>query len=104
MFFGLQTWLAAGSLPGGLDGLDRQSYEAALATYAVLQEAASKGLEYLEQVRSERLGGRMGAWVQCVCAQRRQCGWVDDKGALRVMMAGEGVRVQLWGRGMLAGH
>lgn len=46
-----QAWLAAGTLPGGLDGLDRQSYEQAVATYAVLQEAASKGLEYLEQVR-----------------------------------------------------
>jgi hypothetical protein len=46
-----QTWLAAGILPGGLDALDRHSYEQALATYAVLQDAASKGLESLEQVR-----------------------------------------------------
>lgn len=46
----VQTWLAAGSLPGGLDALDRQTYEQAVATYVVLQEAASKGLECLEQV------------------------------------------------------
>lgn len=58
----LQTWLAAGSLPGGLDALDRQTFEQAVATYAVLQEAASKGLESLEQVREGREGGgREGA-------------------------------------------
>lgn len=51
----IQTWLAAGSLPGGLDALDRQTYEQAVATYAVLQEAASKGLESLEQVPLDQI-------------------------------------------------
>jgi hypothetical protein len=40
--------------------LDRQTYEQAVATYAVLQEAASKGLESLEQVREGGRGG--GIW------------------------------------------
>lgn len=42
--------------------MDRQTFEQAVATYAVLQEAASKGLESLEQVREGREGGgREGA-------------------------------------------
>jgi hypothetical protein len=47
----LQAWLAEGQLPGGLASLDKASYEQAVCTYAVLQEAASKGPEFLEQVR-----------------------------------------------------
>jgi hypothetical protein len=46
----LQAWLAEGQLPGGLASLDKASYEQAVCTYAVLQEAATKGPEYLEQV------------------------------------------------------
>jgi hypothetical protein len=46
----LQAWLAEGQLPGGLASLDKASYEQAVCTYAVLQEAASMGPEYLEQV------------------------------------------------------
>lgn len=46
----LQGWLAEGALPGGLASLDKASYEQAMATYAVLQEAAAKGAEFLEQV------------------------------------------------------
>jgi hypothetical protein len=46
----LQAWLAEGQLPGGLASLDKASYEQAVCTYAVLQEAASKGPEFLEQV------------------------------------------------------
>jgi hypothetical protein len=37
-------------LDGGLASLDKASYEQAVCTYAVLQEAASKGPEFLEQV------------------------------------------------------
>eukprot|EP00882_Tetradesmus_deserticola_P030040 GHRQ01033695.1.p1 GENE.GHRQ01033695.1~~GHRQ01033695.1.p1 ORF type:complete len:235 (+),score=94.38 GHRQ01033695.1:883-1587(+) len=47
----LQAWLAEGQLPGGLASLDKASYEQAVCTYIVLQEAASKGPEFLEQVR-----------------------------------------------------
>eukprot|EP00879_Flechtneria_rotunda_P021501 GHRR01022661.1.p1 GENE.GHRR01022661.1~~GHRR01022661.1.p1 ORF type:complete len:383 (+),score=125.01 GHRR01022661.1:288-1436(+) len=46
----LQAWLAEGELPGGLASLDKSSYEQAVCTYQVLQEAASRGPEYLEQV------------------------------------------------------
>jgi hypothetical protein len=46
----LQTWLAAGQLPGGLSNLDKASYEQAVHTYQVLQEAAVRGPEFLEQV------------------------------------------------------
>lgn len=52
----MQTWLAAGCLPGGLEGLERPAYEQAVATYAVLQEAAAQGLECLEQVRGVQPG------------------------------------------------
>jgi hypothetical protein len=47
----LQAWLAEGQLPGGLASLDKASYEQAVCTYTVLQEAAAKGPEFLEQVR-----------------------------------------------------
>lgn len=49
--------MVAGNLPGGLDALDRYTYEQAVATYTVLQEAASRGLEALEQVCGVTRGG-----------------------------------------------
>ncbi|WIA11822.1 hypothetical protein OEZ85_011912 [Tetradesmus obliquus] len=51
----LQGWLAEGALPGGLASLDKASYEQAVATYAVLQEAAAKGAEFLEQVPLDQI-------------------------------------------------
>jgi hypothetical protein len=58
-----QAWLAAGNLPGGLEALDRQSLEQAVATYVVLQEAGSKGLEYLEQVTVGVRGLTAPVWM-----------------------------------------
>eukprot|EP00878_Enallax_costatus_P032101 GHUV01035202.1.p1 GENE.GHUV01035202.1~~GHUV01035202.1.p1 ORF type:complete len:299 (+),score=101.73 GHUV01035202.1:239-1135(+) len=55
MRIALQQWLAAGQLPGGLASCDRASYEQAVLTYQVLQEAACKGPEYLEQVPLDQI-------------------------------------------------
>lgn len=48
----IQSWLAADQLPGGVATLDKATYAQAVHTYQVLQEAASKGPDFLEQVRS----------------------------------------------------
>ncbi|KAF8071060.1 hypothetical protein HT031_001142 [Scenedesmus sp. PABB004] len=51
----LQTWLAAGRLPGGLACLDKASYAQAVQTYRVLQDAAARGPECLEQVPLDQI-------------------------------------------------
>jgi hypothetical protein len=51
----LQAWLAEGALPGGLASLDKGTYEQAVATYAVLQEAAAAGPEFLDQVPLDQI-------------------------------------------------
>lgn len=47
----LLQWLAERQLPGGDVHMDKASYDQAVRTYQVLQEAANKGAEYLEQVQ-----------------------------------------------------
>jgi hypothetical protein len=53
----LQQWLGQRQLSGGLMTVDRATYQRAAATYQVLQEAAARGPEYLEQVSFQVSGG-----------------------------------------------
>ncbi|GBF92335.1 hypothetical protein Rsub_05537 [Raphidocelis subcapitata] len=51
----LQSWLERQTLPGSSASLDKGSYAQAVRTFNVLQEAAAKGPDYLDQVPLDQI-------------------------------------------------